>query len=65
MDVVEDKGSNLLLIVTLQIIPRNRKSTKVEKDNGENENVRGKSYHYCIQCLVPDIAILFYLYNHS
>ena len=21
--------------------------------------------HYCIQCLVPDIAMLFWLYNHS
>ena len=39
MDVVEDKGGNLLLVVTLQIIPRNRKSTKAEKDNGENGNV--------------------------
>ena len=39
MDVAEDKESNLLLVVTLQIIPRNRKSTKAEKDNGENGNV--------------------------
>ena len=39
MDVVEDKGGNLLLVVTLQIIPRNRKSTKAEKDNEENGNV--------------------------
>ena len=39
MDVAEDKGGNLLLVVTLQIIPRNRKSTKAEKDNGENGNV--------------------------
>ena len=39
MDVAEDKGGNLPLVVTLQIIPRNRKSTKVEKDNGENGNV--------------------------
>ena len=39
MDVAEDKGSNLLLVVTLQIIPRNRKSTKAEKDNEENGNV--------------------------
>ena len=65
MDVVEDKGSNLLLVVTLQIIPRNRKSTKAEKDNRENGNVWWKGCHYCIQCLVPDIAMLFYLYNHS
>ena len=39
MDVAEDKGGNLPLVVTLQIIPRNRKSTKAEKDNGENGNV--------------------------
>ena len=39
MDVAEDKGGNLLLVVTLQIIPRNMKSTKAEKDNGENGNV--------------------------
>ena len=39
MDVAEDKGGNLLLVVTLQIIPRNRKSIKAEKDNGENGNV--------------------------
>ena len=65
MDVIEDKGSNLLLVVTLQVIPRNRKSTKIEKDNRENGNVWGKGCHYCIQCLVPDIVILFCLYNHS
>ena len=39
MDVAKDKGGNSLLVVTLQIIPRNRKSTKAEKDNGENRNV--------------------------
>ena len=65
MDVAEDKGGNLPLVVTLQIIPRNRKSTKAKKDNGENGNVWGKGCHYCIQYLVPDIAILFCLYNHS
>ena len=65
MDVAEDKGGNLPLVVTLQIIPRNRKSTKAEKDNGENGNVRGKSCHDFIQCLVSDIAMLFCLYNHS
>ena len=39
MDVAEDKGGNLLLVVTLQIIPWNRKSIKAEKDNRENGNV--------------------------
>ena len=39
MDVTEDKGGNLLLVVTLQIIPRYRKSTKAEKDNGEKGSV--------------------------
>ena len=39
MDVTEDKGDNLLLVVTLQIILRNMKNIKVEKDNGENGNV--------------------------
>ena len=65
MDVAEDKGGNLLLVVTLQIIPRKRKSTKAEKDNGENGNVRGKGCHDFIQCLMPDIAMPFCLYNHS
>ena len=65
MDVAEDKGGNLLLVMTLQIIPRNKTSTKVEKNNRENGNVWGKGCHYCIQCLVPDIAMLFRLYNHS
>ena len=67
MDVAEDKGGggNLPLVMTLQIIPRNRKSTKAEKDNGENGNVRRKSCHDFIQYLVPDIAMFFCLYNHS
>lgn len=65
MDVAENKGDNLLLVAALQIVPRNRKSTKAKKDSGENGNVRGKSCHDCTQCLVFDIAILFCLYNHS
>ena len=65
MDVADDKGSNLLLVVTLRVIPRNRKSTKTENDNRENGNVWGKGCHYYIQCLVPDLAILFCLYNYS
>ena len=39
MDVAKDKGGNLALVMTLQIIPRNRKSTKTEKDNRKNGNV--------------------------
>ena len=39
MDVAEDKGGNLPLAMTPQIVPRNRKSAKAEKDNGENESV--------------------------
>ena len=39
MDVAEDKEGNLPLVVTLQIVPRNRKSVKAEKDNGENRSV--------------------------
>ena len=39
MDVAEDKGGNLLLIVTLQTIAWNKKSTKAENDNGENGSV--------------------------
>ena len=39
MDVAEDKGGNLPLAVTPQIVPRNRKSAKAEKDNGENGSV--------------------------
>ena len=65
MDVAEDKGGNLPLVVTLQVTPQNRKSTKAENDNGENGNVRGKGCHDFIQCLMPDIAMFFCLYNHS
>ena len=43
--VAEDKGGNLSLVVTFQVIPRNKKSTKTENDNRENGNVRGKSCH--------------------
>ena len=39
MNVDEDKGSNLLLVVTFQIISRNKKGTKTEKDNKEKGNV--------------------------
>ena len=39
MDIVEDKRVNLLLVVTLQIVPQSRESTKAEKDNGENGSV--------------------------
>ena len=39
MNVAEDKGGNLPLVVTLQIVSRNRKSAKAEKDNGENRSV--------------------------
>ena len=65
MDVVEDKGDNLPLVVILQIVPQNRESTKAERDSGENGNVRGKSCHDCIQCLVTDTTILLCPYNHS
>ena len=65
MNVAEDKGGNLSLVVTLQVIPQNRNSTKAEKDNGENGNVKGKGCHDFVQCLVPDIAMFFCLYNHS
>ena len=59
------RGGNLPLVMTIQIIPQYRKSTKAEKDNGKNGNVRGKSCHDFIQCLVFDITMLFCLYNHS
>ena len=39
MDVAEDKGSSLLLGVTLRVIPWNMVSTKTEKDNGKNGNI--------------------------
>ena len=39
MDIAEDKRGNLPLVVTLHIVPQSRKSTKAEKDNGENGNV--------------------------
>ena len=39
MDIAEDKRGNLPLVVTLHIVPQSRKSTKVEKDNGENASI--------------------------
>jgi len=35
MDVGEDQGGSLPLVMTLQIIPRNSKKTRVEKDSGK------------------------------
>ena len=61
MDIAEGKGGNIWLVATLHIVPQGRKSTKAEKDNGEN----GSDCHYCIQCLVPNTAILLCPYNHS
>ena len=37
MDVAEDRGSNLLLVVTLRVIPRNRKSTKQKRTTKKRE----------------------------
>ena len=65
MDIVEDKAGNLPLVVTLHIVPRSRKSTKAEKDNGKKGSVQGIDCHYCIQCLVPNTTILPCSYNHS
>ena len=39
MDIAEDKKDNLPLVVTLHIVPQDRKSTKAEKDHGENISV--------------------------
>ena len=39
MDVAEDKGGNLPLVVTPQTVLRIRKSAKAEKDNRENRSV--------------------------
>ena len=39
MDIAEDKGGNLPLVVTLYIVPQSRKNTKVEKDKGEKGSV--------------------------
>ena len=39
MDVAENKGSSLLLGVTLWVISWNRVSIKTEKDNGKNGNI--------------------------
>ena len=37
--MAEDKGNSLSLIEALRVTPWNKKSTKIEKDNGENRNV--------------------------
>ena len=39
MDIAEDKGGNLPLVVTLHIVPRSKKRNKPEKDNGEKGSV--------------------------
>ena len=39
MDIAEDERGNLPSVVTLHIVPQSRKSTKAEKDNGENGSV--------------------------
>ena len=43
MDIAEDERGNLPLVVTLHIVPQNRKSTKAEKDNKENDVSKGKA----------------------
>ena len=65
MDIAEDKGDNLPLVVTHYIVPRSRKSTIAGKDNGEKGGVQGKGCYYCVHDLVPDMAILSCPYNHS
>ena len=39
MDIAEDEKGNLPSVVALHIVPQSKKSTKAEKDNGENRNV--------------------------
>ena len=39
MNIAKDERGNLPSVVTLHIVPQSRKSTKVEKDNGENGSV--------------------------
>ena len=39
MNIVEDKRGNPPLVVTLHIVPKDRKSIKAEKDNGEIRSV--------------------------
>ena len=39
MDIAEDEIGNLPSVVTLYIVPQSKKSTKAEKDNGENGSV--------------------------
>ena len=43
MDVAENKGDNLPLVVTLQIVPRNRKSTKAKKTTEKVKVSEGKA----------------------
>ena len=39
LGVAKDKGNGLLLKVILRVIPWNRISTKIEKDNKKNGNI--------------------------
>ena len=39
MDIAEDKGDNLPLVVTHYVVPQSRKSTIAGKDSGEKGGV--------------------------
>ena len=39
MDIAEDEKGNLPSVVTLHIVPQSRKSTTLEKENGEKGSV--------------------------
>ena len=43
MNIAEDKGGNLPLVVTLHIVPQSRKSTKAEKTTEKTEVSKGRA----------------------
>ena len=61
MDVAENKGGNLPLVVTLQIIPRNRKSAKQKRTTEKTEVSEGKAAinAFRVLCLTQSYSSAF------
>ena len=61
MDVAEDKGGNLPLVVTLQIIPRTRKTAKQKRTTEKTEVSEGKAAinAFRVLCLTQSYSSAF------
>ena len=58
INVAEEKGRNLVLVITFRVISPNKKSTKTTKN-------KGKTAITAIKYSTPNRAILFSFYNHT